>query len=150
MSILLAFFGLCAIYFIVRMYSNSTPPKNKDRRLSKDMNDAVEANNKARLEEVRRETREYLIKSNFNPSKHKTPLSDKGFRLHVKRPPTPTRPKDTRKNWDDRDDLSVSFFTSPNTPTYTPSSSPAPSCGRSYNDDGGGSSSSSDSCGSFD
>lgn len=128
------------------MYSNSTPPKNKDRRLSKDMNDAVEANNKARLEEVRRETREYLIKSNFNPSKHKAPLGSKGYRDSYK-PPTPTRPKDTRRNWDDRDDID-SFFTSP----HTPISSPAPSCGRSYPDDGGGggSSSSSDSCGSFD
>ncbi|AHZ10273.1 hypothetical protein [Bacillus phage Hakuna] len=146
MASLLAFFGLCALYFIVHMYSNSTPPNNKDRRLSKDMNDAVEANNKARLEEVRRETREYLIKSNFNPSKHKAPLNDRGFRMHGKQPPTPTRPKDTRRNWNDRDDLNMSFFTSP----HTPSSSPAPSCGRSYHDDGGGSSSSSDSCGSFD
>ncbi|ULF49164.1 membrane protein [Bacillus phage Darren] len=146
MAPLLAFFGLCAIYFIVHMYSNSTPPKNKDRRLSKDMNDAVEANNKARLEEVRRETREYLIKSNFNPSKHKAPLGSKGYRDSYK-PPTPTRPKDTRRNWDDRDDID-SFFASP----HTPISSPAPSCGRSYPDDGGGggSSSSSDSCGSFD
>ncbi|AMW63474.1 hypothetical protein BI004_gp255 [Bacillus phage NotTheCreek] len=148
MAPLLAFFGLCAIYFIVHMYSNSTPPKNKDRRLSKDMNDVVHKKDKERLEEVRRETREYLLKSNYNPSKHKAPLGSKGYRDSYK-PPTPTRPKDTRRNWDDRYDIDT-FFTSPNTATHTPSSSPAPSCGRSYHDDGGATSSSSDSCGSFD
>ncbi|AHZ10833.1 hypothetical protein [Bacillus phage Megatron] len=148
MAPLLAFFGLCAIYFIVHMYSNSTPPKNKDRRLSKEMNDTVHKKEKERLEEVRRETREYLLKSNYNPRKHKTSLSNKGYRESY-RPPTPTRPKDTRRNWDDREDIDT-FFTPAHTPTHVPSSSPAPSCGRSYHDDGGGSSSSSDSCGSFD
>ncbi len=129
MSILIAIFGLAALYIIVHLYRNSeTPTKNKDRRLSGEMNDIIENGRKERekehLERVKREARVHLAEN-----KRQFPSAEV-YRQTVQRPkytptPTPTqKPMRThnKRDYNYNDSLQVSFFTSPN--LYTPSSSP--------------------------
>ncbi|ADH03316.2 gp170 [Bacillus phage W.Ph.] len=121
MSILLAIFGLAALYIVVHLYSNSTPNKTKDRRPPDKATHKESICDKQRLEQVRRETREFLNKQ--PPIRNRTSvgtssLTDKGYRLseYNRREQERERDEQRRREYYNSDFNNPSmFFVSPNT-----------------------------------
>jgi len=132
MSILLAIFGLAALYIVVHLYSNSTPNKTKDRRPPDKYCHSEGILDKERLEKTRREAREYLAKEKslkhiqnypltLEKQTARTQTGGYGYSNDSKREEF-MREEKRRKEYRDDVIASTSFFTSPN--LYTPSSSP--------------------------
>ncbi|OTZ47906.1 hypothetical protein [Bacillus thuringiensis] len=125
MSVLMVLLGLFALYFIVHSYGSSAPVKNKDSRPPDKATHKESIRDKQRLEQVRKETREFLNKQppiHTRTSAGISSVSNKGYRLaeyqrrEQERKLDEQRREERRREYYNSDFNNPSmFFVSPNT-----------------------------------